>query len=160
MIVTPSADLPSTADAPLEGTAGRHVPPIRVTGRASLYAQFRGPPLPYLVGGAPLRVDRVLAYGPGASVALVVGRVGDGPLGLWELPLLTFRDALGPPRRVGSADGFTSAAYTNEGTAYVANGGRLYVLRDHVLKLLDGPEGAPTPAGPVAWIVQEPITDL
>jgi len=158
MLVTPSADLLPTDPTAAEDGVGR--PRHRVTGRVSLYAQFRGPPVPYLVEGAPLRVDEVLAYGPGAQVALVVGRVGDGPPGLWELPLLTVGDALSPPRLVGSADGFTFAAYTNDGSAYVATGGSLYILREHVLKWLDGPEGAPTPAGPLAWIVQEPISDL
>ena len=41
-----------------------------------------------------------------------------------------------------------------------ATGGWLYILRDHILKLLVAPEGAPTPAGPLAWIVQEPFTEL
>ena len=159
MIVTPGADLPSTDPARAEGGTGR-VPPIRVTGRASLYDQFRGPPVPYLVGGVPFRVKKVLAYGPGASVALVVGRVGDDRPGLWELPLLVSGDGPIQPRKVGSDGGSTFAAYANDGTAYVATGGWLYVLRDHVLRLLQAPEGAPTPAGPLAWIVQEPITDL
>ena len=160
MIVTPSADLPSTGTAPAEDGTGHRVPLIRVSGRASLYAQFRGPPVPYLVGGVPLRVDRVLAFGPGASVALVVGRVGDDRPGLWELPLLATGDGSIQPRKVGSDGGYTFAAYANDGAAYVATGGWLYVLRDHVLRLLLVPEGAPTPAGPLAWIVQEPTTDL
>jgi hypothetical protein len=160
MIVTPSADLPSTAPAPAEGGTGRRVPPIRVTGRASLYAQFRGPPVPFLVSGVPLRVYKVLAYGPGSSVALVVGRVGDDRPGLWELPLLVSGEGSIQPRLVGSNGGYPFAAYANDGTAYVVTGGHLYILRDHALWLLDGPEGAPPPAGPLAWIAQEPITDL
>jgi len=159
MIVTPSADLPSTDPATAEGRT-RHDPPTRVAGRASLYTQFRGPPVPYLVGGAPLRVDEVLAYDPGAGVALVVGRVGDGRPGLWELPLIVSGDGSIRPRLVGSADARTFAAYANDGTAYVVGGGRLYVLRDQVLKRLDMPEGTPTPTGPLVWIVQEPISDL
>ena len=157
MIVTPSADIPSTD--PASGEDGT-VPRMRVTGRASLYGPFRGPPVPYLVGGAPLRVFRVLAYGPGASVALVVGRLGDERPGLWELPLLASGDGSIRPRLVGSNGGHTFAAYANDGTAYVATGGHLYLLQDHFLKVLDGPEGAPTPAGPLAWIVQEPFTEL
>ena len=86
MIVTPSADLPSIDRAPAEGGSGRNLVPIRVNGTASLFGQFRGPPVPYLVGGAPLQVDEVLAYGPDAWVALAVGRVGDGRPALWELP--------------------------------------------------------------------------
>jgi hypothetical protein len=144
----------------VEAGTGGSVSPILVTGRALLYSQFRGPPVPYLVSGAPLHVDSVLAYGPGASVALVVGRLSDGRPGLWELPLLVSGGGSIQPRKVGSADGFTFAAYANDGTAYVATGGSLYMLRDHFLKLLDGPEGAPTPAGPLAWIMREPITDL
>ena len=159
MIVTPSADLLSAGPAPAEGGTGGRVPTIRVTGRASLYAQYRGPPVPYLVSGVPLWVDRVLAFDPGASVALVVGRVGDDRPGLWELPLLASGDESIQPRKVGSDGGYTFAAYANDGTAYVATGGWLYVLRDHVLRLLLVPEGAPTPAGPLAWIAQEPTTD-
>jgi hypothetical protein len=160
MIVTPGADLPSTGPAPAEAGTGGSVPSILVTGRALLYSQFRGPPVPYLVRGVPLRVDKVLAYGPGASVALVVGRVGDDRPGIWELPLLVSGDGSIRPRKLGSDGGYTFAAYANDGTAYVATGGWLYVLRDDVLKLLLVPEGAPTPAGPLAWIVQEPTTDL
>jgi hypothetical protein len=159
MIVTPSADLQSSDPAPVE-SGTRSVPPIRVAGRASLLDQFRGPPVPYLVHGLPLRVDEVLAYDPGASVALAVGRVGHDSPGLWELPLVVSGDASIRPRLVGSDGGFTFAAYANDGTCYVATGGSVYILRDHVLKVLDGPEGAPTPAGPLAWIEQEPISDL
>ena len=160
MIVTPSAGLPSIDPASAEGWSGSNPGPIGVTGRASLYGQFRGPPVPYLVGGAPLQVDEVLAYGPDAWVALVVGRVGDGRPGLWELPLLATGDRSIQPRWVGSDGGFTFAAYADDGTAYVATGGSLYVLQHHELKLINGPERAPTPAGPLAWIVQEPIAGL
>lgn len=160
MIVTPSADLPSIDPTSAEGWSGSNPGPAGVTGRASLYGQFRGPPVPYLVGGAPLQVDEVLAYGPDAWVALVVGRVGDGRPGLWELPLLATGDRSIQPRWVGSDGGFTFAAYADDGTAYVATGGSLYVLQHHELKLIDGPERAPTPAGPLAWIVQEPIAGL
>ncbi len=160
MIVTPSADLPSIDPAPAEDGSGRNLAPMRVTGRASLYGQFRGPPVPYLVGDVPLQVDEVLAYSPDAWVALVVGRVGEGRPGLWELPLLASGDRSIQPRWVGSDGGFTFAAYADDGTAYVATGGSLYILRHHVLKPLDGPERAPTPAGPLAWMVQEPIAHL
>jgi hypothetical protein len=159
MIVAPSADLPSIDPTSAEVGSSRDPAPIRVTGRASLYGQFRGPPVPYLIGGAPLQVDEVLAYGPDSWVALVVGRVGEGRPGLWELPLLASGRSI-EPRWVGSDGGFTFAAYADDGTAYVATGGSLYVLRHHVLKPLEGPERAPTPAGPLAWIVQEPIADL
>lgn len=160
MIVTPSADLPSIDRAPAEGGSGRNLVPIRVNGTASLFGQFRGPPVPYLVGGAPLQVDEVLAYGPDAWVALAVGRVGDGRPALWELPLFASGDPSIEPRWVGSDGGSTFATYADDGTAYVATGGSLYVLRHHALKPIDGPARAPTPAGPLAWIVREPIADL
>lgn len=159
MIVAPSADLPSIDPTSAEVGSSGNPAPIRVTGRASLYGQFRGPPVPYLVGGAPLQVDEVLAYGPDSWVALVVGWVGEGRPGLWELPLLASGRSI-EPRRVGSDGGSTFAAYADDGTAYVVTGGSLYVLRHHVLTPLEGPERAPTPAGPLAWIVQEPIADL
>ena len=158
MIVAPSADLPSIDPTSTE-VGSRNPAPIRVSGRASLYGQFRGPPVPYLVGGAPLQVDEVLAYGPDSWVALVVGRVGEGRPGLWELPLLASGRSI-QPRRVGSDGSFTFAAYADDGTAYVVTGGSLHVLRHHVLKPLEGPKRAPTPAGPLAWIAQEPFADL
>ena len=61
---------------------------------------------------------------------------------------------------MGSDGGSTFAAYAGDGTAYVATGGSLYGLRHHVLTPLEGPERAPTPAGPLAWFAQEPIADL
>ena len=159
MIVTPSADLPSIDRAPAEGGSGRGLVPIRVNGTASLFGQFRGPPVPYLVGGAPLQVDEVLAYGPDAWVALAVGRVGDGRPALWELPLRIRRSvdraSLGGLRRwlhLRHVRGRRDRVRGDERS--------LYVLRHHALKPIDGPARAPTPAGPLAWIVREPIADL
>lgn len=161
MLVTPSADLVPADLAPRRGAgAGRDVPLAPVAGRVSFLAQFSGPPVPYLVDGARLRVDEVLSYGPGATTALVLGRAGDEPHGLWELPLDEPGNSSTAPRSVGAVDGFTAATYANDGTAYVVTGGRLWLLRNHRLTPLDVPDGAPTPAGPLAWVVQEPISDL
>jgi hypothetical protein len=37
---------------------------------------------------------------------------------------------------------------------------RLWHLVEDRLTALELPEGAPTPDGPIAWIVREPITEL
>ena len=134
--------------------------PLRVSGSASRYRLFGGPPVDLLADAAPLRIDRVLAYRDGGTRALVIGSQGlDGPA-LWEVPLGIAGGAPSIPRYIVGVRGFTAAAYANDGTAFVIADGRLWHLREHRLTALRVPEGAPTPAGPLAWIVQEPVTEL
>jgi hypothetical protein len=160
MLVTPSDEFLPAIVPTRPSRNDYDPPPLRVAGAAAYFAQFGGSPVPYLVRGIPLRVDRVLAYGPSARIALVVGRVGGELPGLWELPLIPLEDGTTSPRLVGSVGGITAAAYANDGTAYVVTNGWLSRLRDHVLKQIEVPDGAPTPTGPIAWIVREPITPL
>lgn len=160
MLVTPSTEFLPAIVPTRPSRGGYDPPPLRVAGAAEHFAQFGGRPVPYLVRGISLRVDRVLAYDPAAQIALVVGRVGGELPGLWELPLVPLEGGTAPPRLVGSVGGITAAAYANDGTAYVVTNGWLYRLRDHVLKRIDVPSGAPTPTGPLAWIVREPVSEL
>ena len=149
MLVTPSSEfLPGSGEE------------AAIAGAASYFRQFGGRPVPYLVEGSPLRVDRVLAFAPGSVQALAIGRVPGEDGGLWELPLRAGADGPRTPRFVGTATGHTAAAYAADGTAFVATAGRLWEVRDHRLEPLDLPEGSPAPSGPLAWIVREPLTEL
>jgi hypothetical protein len=160
MLVTPGAEfLP--AIVPTRPAIGDYdPPPLRIAGHVSAYKQFNGAPVPYVVEGVALRVDEVLGYAPGATTALVTGRLDGGLLGLWELPLGLARVESTTPRHVADVEGFTAAAYADDGTAFVVTGGRLWRLGNHRLIPLDLPEGAPVPNGPLAWIVREPTTEL
>jgi hypothetical protein len=155
MLVTPAAEfLPEpSSERPYDA-------PLRVSGSASRYRLFGGPPVDLLADAAPLRIDRVLAYRDGGTRALVIGSQGpDGPA-LWEVPLGIAGGPPSIPRYIVGVRGFTAAAYAHDGTAFVIADGRLWHLRDYRLTALRVPEGAPTPAGPLAWIVQEPVTEL
>jgi hypothetical protein len=149
MLVTPSSQFLPAADAE-----------AAVAGEASYFTQFGGRPVPYVARDAPLRVDRVLGYSPGSAYALVVGNQPGEQPGLWEVPLGVVRTEPRVPRFVRAVKGTTTAAYAGDGTAFVVTGGRLWALHDHRMEPLDVPEGAPTPTGPLAWIVREPLTEL
>ncbi len=156
MLVTPATQfLP--AHPPAVGPQG---PPIPVSGEASRYRLFGGMPVDLLPDAASLRIDRVLAYTDGGTRAMVIGRQGrDGPA-LWEVPLGIARDEPTIPRYILQVRGSTAATYANDGTAFVLTDSRLWHLVGDRLTALDLPEGSPTPDGPIAWIVREPITGL
>jgi hypothetical protein len=160
MLVTPGAEfLPAIVPA-RPATDEYAPPPFWVAGQASAYRQFSGPPVPYVVQGIALRVDEVLGFAPGETMALVIGRLGGDRPGLWELPLGVARVESTTARYLAEVGGFTAAAYANDGTAFVVTEGRLWRLRNHRLIPLEVPEGAPVPNGPLAWIVREPTADL
>jgi hypothetical protein len=160
MLVTPSSEF-VPAVVPTRPARGDHdPPPLRVAGAASFFAQFGGRPVPYLVDGVPLRIDRVLSYAPGATFALVIGGLDTDRSGLWELPLDPPGIRSRAPRYLADARGFTAAAYAGDGTAFVVTDGGLWRLRNHRLTPLEIPGGAPMPAGPLAWVVREPLTEL
>jgi hypothetical protein len=139
--------------------AGSDPAPVQIRGEAFVFSMFGGPPQPIRVSGVPLLVDRVLAYAPGATRALVVGRVGGREPGLWEVPLDGGADP-GAPRFLGSARRATWACYAADGTAFVVSGGRVWTSRGDGLVPLELPAGAPAPGGPIAWILREPLADL
>jgi hypothetical protein len=156
MLVTPGTEfLP--AIVPTRPATGEYDPPPSwVAGQASAYRQFNGDPIPYVVRGVALRVDEVLGFAPGGTMALVIGRLGGDSPGLWELPLGVARVESTTARYIAEVGGSTAAAYANDGTAFVVTDGRLWMLRNHRLTPLEVPDGAPMPDGPLAWIVREP----
>ena len=156
MLVTPDTAFLPTIVPTRPVTGDYDPPPSWIAGPAFAYRQFRGPPVPYLVRGVALRVDEVLAYGPGDAIALVVGRLGGDRPGLWELPLGVERVESTTPRYVADVGGVTAAAYASDGSAFVVTEGRLWLLGDHRLTPLDMPGVAPVPNGPLAWIAREP----
>ncbi|MDQ4108209.1 MAG: hypothetical protein M3138_05300 [Actinomycetota bacterium] len=156
MLVTPGTEFLSEPFS----DEGSDAPPLRVSGSALRYRLFGGPPVDLFADAAPLRIERVLAYRDGGTRALVVGSQGPDGAALWEVPLTIAGSAPGIPRYIVGVHGFTAAAYANDGTAFVMTDTRLWHLRDHRLTALDVPEGAPSPTGPLAWIVQEPVTEL
>jgi hypothetical protein len=156
MLVTPAAEF--LPEQPSSG--GPDAPPIPISGEASRYRLFGGMPVDLLPDAASLRIERVLAYADGGTRALVIGRQGrDGPA-LWEVPLGIAGDEPTIPRYILQARGSTAATYANDGTAFVLTDSRLWHLVEDRLTALELPEGAPTPDGPIAWIVREPITEL
>jgi hypothetical protein len=156
MLVTPAAEFlpePSSEAQPDES-------PLRVSGMAARYRLFGGPPVDLLADAAPLRIERVLAYADAGTRALVIGSQGPDADALWEVPIGIAGTVPSIPRYIVGVHGFTAAAYAGDGTAFVFTDGRLWHLRDHRLAALDIPEGAPSPAGPLAWIAREPMTEL
>ena len=159
MLVTPGTEFLPAIVPTKPATGDYDPPPTWVAGQAFAYRQFRGPPVPYVVQGVALRVDEVLGYAPGEITALVIGRLGGDRPGLWELPLGVARVESTTPRYVADVGGVTTAAYANDGSAFVLSEGHLWLLRNHRLSRLDVPEGAPVPNGPLVWIGREPTAD-
>jgi hypothetical protein len=153
LLVTPAEEFVT------DGGSGATATPT-VAGEASRFRLFGGPPTELLADAAPLAIERVLAYAAGGTRALVVGHQGVDADAVWELPLGFAGSEPAIPRYVVQARGMTTAAYANDGTAFLLTGGRLFHLRDGRLSAAPLPEGAPTPDGPLAWIVREPLTEI
>ncbi len=156
MLVTPATEF--LPEQPVAG--GADAPPIAIAGEASRYRLFGGMPVDLLPDAAPLRIERVLAYADGGSRALVIGRQGRDAAALWEVPLVIAGTEAAIPRFVLQIRGSTAATYASDGTAFVLTASRLWHLGEDRLTALALPEGSPTPDGPIAWIVREPITGL
>jgi len=155
--ISPGGDFLVTAASEFLSGGGGADGPITVAGEASRFRLFGGPPEDLLSDSGPIRIERVLAYGDAGTTALVIGRQGrDGPA-LWEVPLGILGDDPGLPRYVAQVRGATSAAYADDGVAFILNDARLWTFEDGRLQPLDLPDGAPTPTGPLAWIVRPPL---
>ncbi|HZP89507.1 MAG TPA: hypothetical protein VFC04_00745 [Actinomycetota bacterium] len=132
--------------------------------RAVLYWRGDGGPVPLGTGRRDLHIDRTLAWSPDASEAIVAGRLG-GSRGVYVVdvgPGLTERS----PRLIVAAGKRAGAAFAPDGTAYLAIGGGLFASSGPGLASATGsgvpgatglvsvrlPDGAPRPAGPIAWI--------
>ncbi len=155
MLVTPATEF-----LPEQLSSEPDAPPLRVSGEASRYRMFGGRPVDLLADAAPLRIERVLAYTDGGTRALVIGRQGLDGDALWEVPIGIDGSEPAIPRYVIQARGSTAATYANDGTAFVLTDERLWHLRENRLTALELPDGAPSPDGPVAWIVRAPVTEL
>lgn len=155
MLVTPATEF-----LPEHPSTDPDAPPLRVSGEASRYRMFGGRPVDLMADAAPLRIERVLAYADGGTRALVIG--GQGPDGdaLWEVRIGITGSEPAIPRYVIQVRGSTAATYANDGTAFVLTDDRLWHLRENRLTALELPDGAPSPDGPIAWIVREPVTGL
>jgi hypothetical protein len=161
MIVTQSSEFfTAGSSAARFSDGGPGDPPLRVSGDASSYRLFGGPPVDLFADAAPLRIERVLAYTAAGTRALVIGSQGPDRPALWEVAIGMTGSEPGIPRYVGPVRGFTAAAYANDGTAFILTDARLWHFRDQRLTALEVPDGAPAPAGPLAWIVREPLTGL
>jgi hypothetical protein len=98
----------------------------------------------------PLVVSRMLAWAPDGARGLVVGRLGPRH-GVFEIeagPGTVRRE----PHFVTSGGTNLGAAYDEHGAAYLVIDGRLLRYAGGVLDALRLPEGAPPPAGPIAWL--------
>jgi hypothetical protein len=156
MLVTPATEF-----LPEQPSAGEpDEAPIPVTGEASQYRLFGGMPVDLLPDAAPLRIDRVLAYTDGGTRVLVIGRQGRDRPAVWEVPLGIAGTDPALPRYLLQVRGSTAATYANDGTAFVLTDSRLWHLDEDRLRAMDLPPSAPTPDGPIAWIVREPVTGL
>jgi hypothetical protein len=161
MIVTQSSEFfTAGSSAARFSDGGPDDPPLRVSGDASSYRLFGGPPVDLFADAAPLRIERVLAYTAAGTRALVIGSQGPDRPALWEVAIGMTGSEPGIPRYVGPVRGFTAAAYANDGTAFILTDARLWHFQDQRLTALEVPDGAPIPAGPIAWIVREPLTGL
>ena len=161
MLVTPASEFLSAASSAAGSSdGGPDDPPLRVSGDAWSYRLFGGPPVDLLADAAPLRIERVLAYTAAGTRALVIGTQGPDRAALWEVAIGMVGSEPAIPRYVGPVRGFTAAAYANDGTAFILTDARLWHFQDQRLTALEVPDGAPAPAGPLAWIVREPLTGL
>jgi hypothetical protein len=121
-------------------------------GPAELYWQGNTVgPVPYAAGGAPLFVDRVLAWSPDAAQALVVGRLG-ATAGVWTIGTgASEKPVVRQPELVVRTDGPTWAAYAEDGTAYIEADGGLVAFREGRPLPVQPPPGVPVPYGPLVW---------
>jgi hypothetical protein len=135
LIVTPASSSPSSQSQ-----------------AAALY--FQGPPsqtaTPYMLGGSPFVLDRVLAWAPDGSEALALGSSG-GRTGFFRLEAAPPEGPTQPAVYVGPAIGYANALYTATTRMVFSDG--------HFSRVLDGstttfplPPGAPVPTGPMVWV--------
>jgi len=107
-------------------------------------------PDPYQGGGvSPVVVSEVLTWTIGADGALVIATV-EGVRGLYLLD--TTPGGSRSPLYIGPATSPAFATAAFDGSIYVAMGNRLLVYRTGQLAEVDLPDGAPHPAGPIAWM--------
>lgn len=147
MLVVPSTSLPGL---PLVAVRPEHI--SAELANTELFFRGRGPNTltRYGAGSERFAINRVLAWSPDASAALVVGRLGDRR-GVFEL-------RTGPeaeprlPAYLGRSEGVAFAAYSHDGAAIVLTQAGLVTVIDGVVSTLRPPTDGPAPAGPIVWL--------
>ena len=156
--LSPANDMVVIPDAPANPRLPSPSPPsspLPTAWSASLY--FRGPasqlPTPYSDGGTPFVLDRVLAWDPNGTEAVVLGSAGDLS-GFFRLVAAPPVGATQPAVYIGPAAADAQALYTGVGTRVIYTGGHFSRVYDGSSSPLPMPSGAPVPAGPMVWIGQ------
>jgi hypothetical protein len=128
-------------------------PSAEAAGGAALFWRGAHEPDPYRgADGSPVRMSRILAWtidASGAEGALVEATVEDRE-GLYLLDTTPGGDRV--PRYVGIVRQPVFATAAFDGSIYVTMQGRLLSWQDGHLVEVQLPEGAPAPAGPIAWL--------
>jgi hypothetical protein len=104
----------------------------------------------YGVGDERFAINRILAWSPDASAALVIGRLGDRR-GVFELRAGP-QDEPRLPVYLAPAEGTAFAAYSHDGAAIVLTQAGLVTVIDGAVSTLRPPTGGPAPAGPIVWL--------
>jgi hypothetical protein len=147
IIVVPQNSLDTLTPLPTR-PAGNH-PEMR---GAALHFLGSGEPrpLPYGVGDRSFAIERMLAWSPSASFALVVGRQ-NFRRGFYLLDTAS-GDGVDAPRYIGSVSGIPYGAFALDDTVFVETTNGLFVTGDNDLVPLKPPGDAPAPEGPIVWI--------
>ncbi len=126
-------------------------PPVGVSGVALSFRRSGGlGPMPYGPPGHRFVVDRVLAWSPDSSNAIVDGELG-GRRGLFVLGTVS-NPASRAPTFLGAVRGDAWATYADNGTPYVGMDGKIYLVAADGLQEMRLPAGAPAPSGPITWL--------
>ena len=104
----------------------------------------------YGVSNERFAINRVLAWSPDASAALVIGRLGVRR-GVFELRAGP-EDEPRLPVYLAPAEGTAFADYSHDGAAMVLTQAGLVTVIDGVVSALRPPTGGPTPTGPIVWL--------
>jgi hypothetical protein len=146
LLVSPIEKLPAARNPIASyGASGRLIS----GGPSELFGLGHGRPLPIMVGGHEFGLGRVLAWAPDGAQALVVGQAGK-QRGVFLIQTV-FDDTAA--RLLGRFDvEAAGGTFTEDGTAYVVQSGRLFRVTQGGLMPVSLPKDAPLPAGPIAWL--------
>jgi hypothetical protein len=118
-------------------------------GPSELYLGGRGPPTPIRDGKREFRVGRVLAWSSDGTRALVVGQLGKQQ-GLFLIQTVS-DDSV--PQLLAEIDGEAAGGtFGEDDTAYLVGSNQLFQVRQDGPVPVSLPNGAPPPAGPIAWL--------
>jgi hypothetical protein len=150
LLVAPLRQAPLPPSGPAASPDDPDPPPISVFATALFAIDSGTGPIDYTDGDGPFLLDRVLAWAPDASTALVTGRIGQRT-GLWLLDT-AIDGGIGEPRFLRPVVGSIAAAAGPGGEFLVVNDGAITRMRDGSETTLPLPPGAPLPHGAVVWV--------